>query len=224
MDALLLAAVGGAFVTGLTGSVHCLMMCGPLACAAVPRGTTGGGPGAVRTATLAYQGARIASYAAVGGLLGALGGGVALALSVSIRPYLPWVMAAALLASVFQLGKRLRPLPGLSKLIAAITRAGAKFSVGVRAGVIGGVTPLLPCGLLYGVFAAALSSSSAAAGMAVMGAFALGALPALVAAQLGLSRVNFQNRWLDFTLRRAVPLAAAFTLMYRSLTVTSSCH
>lgn len=220
MDATLLAAVGGAFVTGITGSVHCLMMCGPLACAAVPRGA----PGSARVASAAYQGARVLSYTAVGALLGAVGGGVTLALSVSTRPYLPWVMAAALLASVLQLGKRLKPLPGISRGVSALTRAGAKFSPAARAAVIGGVTPLLPCGLLYGVFAAALSSSSALAGMALMGAFALGAVPALIAAQLGLSKVSFQNRWLDFTLRRAVPLLAASTLIYRSLTVSSSCH
>jgi sulfite exporter TauE/SafE len=213
----------GALMVGVTGSVHCLLMCGPLACAGLP-----GVRGSEKwRAVLAYQSARVGAYALVGGLLGALGGSVTRALAVSTRPYLPWVMAAALVASALELGKRLRPLPGLSHVAGAIARAGAKFSLLSKAGAMGAVTPLLPCGLLYGVYAAALASSSFGGGALLMGAFALGGLPALLGAQLQTGLWQRRPRVATFVLKRAVPLVAAAVLIYRTVGVTAghpSCH
>lgn len=220
---VVVAGTAGALVVGLTGSVHCLLMCGPLACAGLP-GVKG--PEKWR-AVLAYQSARVGAYALLGGLLGALGGGVTQALAVSSRPYLPWVMAAALVASALELGKRLRPLPGLSHVAGAITRANAKFSLLSRSGAMGAVTPLLPCGLLYGVYAAALASSSFGGGALLMGAFALGGLPALLGAQLQTGLWQRQPRLATFVLKRAVPLVAAAVLLYRAVGVGAgqpSCH
>jgi sulfite exporter TauE/SafE len=220
---VVVVGAAGALVVGLTGSVHCLLMCGPLACAGLP-GVKG--PEKWR-AVLAYQSARVGAYALVGGLLGALGGGVTQALAVSTRPYLPWVMAAALVASALELGKRLRPLPGLSHVAGAITRAGAKISLLSRSGAMGAVTPLLPCGLLYGVYAAALASSSFGGGALLMGAFALGGLPALLGAQLQTGLWQRQPRVATFVLKRAVPLVAAAVLLYRAVgagTGQPACH
>ncbi len=220
---VVVAGTAGALVVGLTGSVHCLLMCGPLACAGLP-GVKG--PEKWR-AVLAYQSARVGAYALMGGLLGALGGGVTQALAVSTRPYLPWVMAAALVASALELGKRLRPLPGLSHVAGAITRTNAKFSLLSRSGAMGAVTPLLPCGLLYGVYAAALASSSFGGGALLMGAFALGGLPALLGAQLQTGLWQRQLRLATFVLKRAVPLVAAAVLLYRAVGVGAgqpSCH
>lgn len=220
---VVVAGAAGALMVGVTGSVHCLLMCGPLACAGLP-----GVKGPERwRAVLAYQSARVGTYMLMGGLLGALGGGVTRALAVSTRPYLPWVMAAALVASALELGKRLRPLPGLSHLAAAVTRAGAKFSLLSKAGAMGAVTPLLPCGLLYGVYAAALASGSFGGGVLLLGAFALGGLPALLGAQLQTGLWQRQPRMAAFVLKRAVPLAAAAVLIYRAVGVSTghpSCH
>ncbi len=208
-----LAGALGALTVGVTGSVHCLLMCGPLACAGLP-----GVPGPERRkAVLAYQGARVAAYALVGGALGALGGGVTGVLAVSTRPYLPWVMAAALVASALEVGKRLRPLPGLSQVVRGVSRWGAKFSFTGRAGAMGAVTPLLPCGLLYGVFAAALASGSFGGGALVLGAFALGGLPALLGAQLQAGLWKNRPRIAAFLLQRAMPLVAAAVLIYRAV-------
>ncbi|WP_224242795.1 sulfite exporter TauE/SafE family protein [Hyalangium gracile] len=217
-----LAGSLGAFTVGLTGSVHCLLMCGPLACAGLPLA-----PGPERRrAVLAYQGGRVAAYMVVGGTLGALGSGVARTLDVSLRPALPWLMAAALTASALEVGKRLRPLPGLSRLVGAVSRLGAKLSFVGRAGAMGAVTPLLPCGLLYGVFAAALASGSFSGGALVLGAFALGGLPALLGAQLQTGLWRHRPRIATFLLQRALPLAAAAVLVYRALGTPEkpSCH
>ncbi|AGC47392.1 hypothetical protein MYSTI_06119 [Myxococcus stipitatus DSM 14675] len=216
----LLTAAVGALTVGLTGSVHCFLMCGPLACASLPSI-----PGADRRrALLAYQGARLGAYALVGGLLGALGGGVARALAVSTRPYLPWLMIAALVASALDLGKRLPPLPGLARLARGLSRWSAKFSWTVRAGAMGAVTPLLPCGLLYGVFAVALASGSFAGGALVMGAFAVGGLPALFVAQLQWGLWSKRPRLSHFLLKRAMPLTAAVVLAVRAVETSGSCH
>jgi hypothetical protein len=217
-----LAGALGAFTVGVTGSLHCLLMCGPLACASLP-----GLPGSERRrAVLAYQGGRVGAYMIVGGLLGALGSGVARALELSVRPALPWVMAAALVASALEVGKRLRPLPGVSHLVGAISRVSAKFSPVGRSGAMGAVTPLLPCGLLYGLFAAALASGSFLGGALVLGAFALGGLPALLGAQLQTGLWRHRPRIATFLLQRALPLTAAALLVYRALGTPEkpSCH
>jgi len=208
-----LAGAVGAWGVGVTGSLHCLLMCGPLACASLP-----GVPGAERMrAVAAYQLSRVAAYASVGGLLGLLGGGVTHALTVSAAPYLPWVMAAALVASALEVGKHLRPWPGLARLASRMARAAARFSWPVRASAMGAVTPLLPCGLLYGVFAAALATGSVLGGALVGGLFAVGGLPALLGAQLHLGLWKKRPRLAAFMLQRAAPLLAAGVLVYRAL-------
>lgn len=217
-----LAGAAGSWVVGVTGSVHCLLMCGPLACAALP-GVAGQER---RWAMVGYQGARVAAYTLVGGVLGALGGGVMQALAVSARGWVPWVMAAALVASALELGKRLKPLPGVSRVVSAVARVSAKFSSAGRASAMGAVTPLLPCGLLYGVYAAAMAGGSFTAGALIAGAFALGAVPALLGAQLQAGLWQ-RKPWLTtWVLQRALPLTAAAVLVYRAINASSapSCH
>jgi sulfite exporter TauE/SafE len=220
-DAAVLAGAAGALMVGVTGSVHCLLMCGPLACASLPTVQS-----AHRTRAMgAYQLGRVLAYAGMGALLGALGGGVTRALAVSTRPYLPWLMAAALVASALELGKRLRPLPGLSRLASGLARLSAKFSPVGRAGAMGALTPLLPCGLLYGVYMAALAAGSPGNGALVMGAFALGGLPALLGAQLQSALWKKGPPWLTgLVLRRGVPLVAAGVLVVRALQTPGRCH
>jgi hypothetical protein len=91
---------------------------------------------------------------------------------------------------------------------------------------MGAVTPLLPCGLLYGVFAAALAAGSFGGGALLLGAFALGGLPALFGAQLQLGLWGRRPRAADFLLRRALPLMAAAVLVYRAAGAagTPRCH
>ena len=220
MDAPVIAGAVGSAVVGITGSVHCLLMCGPLACATLPleRGRSR------RLSMLGYQAGRVAGYALVGGVLGAVGGRAAMALSVSTRAYLPWLMVAALVASAFELGKHLRPVPGIAHVSRFVARLSARFSPPVRAAAIGAVTPLLPCGLLYGVLGAALASGSFAGGALVTFAFALGGLPALLGAQLQTGLWKSQQPIAAFVFKRAVPLFAAAVLVYRAVHTGTRCH
>lgn len=213
MDVSSIAGATGALVAGVSGSLHCALMCGPLACAVLPRDGE-----RKRAPVVAYQLGRVTAYTAVGAGLGLVGTGVVKVLAASVQPYLPWVMAAALIATALDVGKHLRPIPGIAQIARGLARLGAKFSPTVRAGALGAATPFLPCGLLYGVMIAAIATGSVLGGAAVMGAFSLGGLPALTVTQL-------QGRWLSrkpklsLVMRRVIPVAAAVVLVWRALVV-----
>lgn len=224
------AATGflAAAVVGATSSLHCLLMCGPLACASAPI-SPGAGLAARLPSIAAYQLSRLVAYATVGAAVGLLGGGVASALSVQVRPAVPWVMAAVLVISALGLGKRLGTLPGVGRVVARLARFSSGLAPTARAGVIGSLTPLLPCGLLYGVVAAALAVGSAGGGFLVLTGFAVGSAPALLAAQLQLGLFRRLGRVPTLVIERGLPLAVAAVIVYRTLTVASGaggdcCH
>jgi hypothetical protein len=213
---LLIAGYSTALSAGVSGSVHCALMCGPLACASSGR--------SVSLSALWHVG-RVAGYALVGAALGSLGSRTSTLLSGAATSVLPWVMAGGLIATALDLGKRLRPIPIVGDVVRLFAGVASLLGPGARALLMGLSTPLLPCGLLYGVFLAAWATSSAAAGAALMASFALGALPALGAAQAGVSMLA---RWptVTWTLRRVVPLLAATALVLRAWvsSTTPGCH
>ncbi|MFT3710335.1 MAG: sulfite exporter TauE/SafE family protein [Archangium sp.] len=202
----LFVAATTAAVTGATGSVHCALMCGPLACASM-------GQHRGASAVIGWQLGRLFSYVLLGAAFGALGRGVSSVFLESVTPVLPWVMAIGLVIASLDVGKRLRALPfarrGASTIVA---KANQQQSPLARSFLFGVATPLLPCGLLYGLFLAAMASGGALEGAVLLGAFALGAMPALLGAQLGLAKLNLPP-WV----RRVVPLAAAAVLIVRAL-------
>jgi sulfite exporter TauE/SafE len=221
-----ISALAAAFVMGATSSAHCLLMCGPLACAALPRGSSGAPRGAHGPAMAGYHAGRLAAYALTGALAGLLGGGVARVLALSIRPYLPWVMAAVLVAGALGLARRAGRIPGLAGATSFVARRAAGMPPFLRATAMGALTPLLPCGLLYGVLAAALAAGSLPGGAAVLGGFALGATPALLLPQLPLGFLRPGPR-AGRALARALPLLAAAVLVVRALaegTGGGTCH
>jgi uncharacterized protein len=208
------AGAASALVAGVTGSLHCALMCGPLACATLPQRE-----GRARAAVSWHLG-RIVAYTLVGFALGALGRTVSQTLVVSVQPVLPWVMAAGLVITAFDLAKHARPLPGVAGISRALARAGAKLQPTTRTFLLGAATPFLPCGLLYGLFLAAIATGSPWAGAGVLLAFSLGALPALAAVQLGARHLNVSPR-VALVARRVVPLVAAVVLIARALLTKS---
>ena len=209
----MLASAGAlsALVAGATGSLHCALMCGPLACAGLPST----GPER-RRAAISWHLGRVVAYCFVGLLLGALGRGVSRGLMISVQPVLPWVMAAGLVITALDLARHVRPLPGVLSISRALARGGARLQPVTRAFLLGAATPFLPCGLLYGLFLAAIATGTPWGGAAVLGAFSLGALPALAAVQLGVNRLDRAPR-LALVARRVVPLVAAVVLVARAL-------
>ncbi|MDF3071424.1 MAG: putative rane protein [Polyangiaceae bacterium] len=167
------------------GSLHCVGMCGGLIAVA------GAGSRGLRErlmVQLVYQSGRLVSYVALGALAGSLGraldvaGGAAgvgrmgaVVAGGAMALWGLWAMLGA--AGVKVRLPRLRVLPNR-----ALTWLGSMQKRGptVRAALLGSASGLLPCGFLYGFALAAAATGSAAKGAAVMGAFWLGNLPALL--------------------------------------------
>lgn len=210
----MLATAGAlsALVAGVTGSLHCALMCGPLACVLPTRGAER----SRRTAAVCWHLGRVIAYSFVGLLLGALGRGVSSGLMVSVQPVLPWVMALGLVITALDLARRARPIPGVAAISGALGRAGARLSPPSRSFLLGAATPFLPCGLLYGLFLAAIATGTPWGGAAVMGAFSLGAIPAIAVLQVGAHRIRLSPR-VALWARRVVPLVAAVVLVVRAL-------
>jgi sulfite exporter TauE/SafE len=107
-------------------------------------------------------------------------------------------------------------LPGVTRWVGRGAARAARLPRPARGAVLGALTSLLPCGLLYVIYATALLAGSAAAGAVTMLGFALGSLPALLLAQVNIgwirARLSLQAR---ANLQRLALLAAAVLLAWR---------
>ena len=206
------------FVFGAANSVHCACMCGPLALA-----FQGGARGA-----MAYHFTRTLSYGAVGVGLGGIGATLGSRQLGTPTAWVSFVLAAGLIVLAL-LGERgALKIPGLGQLLQRAMAKSRGLSPTFRAGLLGLVTPLLPCGLLWAACAGAAVSGSALGGGGVMTGFALGSLPLLLLAQTQAGRLaqRFGPRTLQFVQRSAMLLAAG-TLIWRGVLAmqgTSCCH
>jgi sulfite exporter TauE/SafE len=204
----LLAALAVGFAT----SLHCGGMCGPLSCAMLKPG-----PGtSPRTALALYHGMRTISYVLLGGLLGAIGKGVASTLSSDFTRALPWLLAGVLL--VIGLGlERWIPQPKFFGTLLMRMKLHT-LSAAKRLALLGFVTPLLPCGPLYLAFATALAAGTFLNGSLLMLAFAVGTIP--LYAFLQTRYFALSQRWSPQTLlwlRRGVALVAAVLVAARAM-------
>jgi len=214
------------FVAGLVGSVHCVGMCGGIVSAfsmAAPRPAF---PIAVTTIpaaavvdgglrVLAYNAGRLGSYMAAGALAGGMLGGVrqlagvaplqmaaywlANLMLVALGLYLmnAWRGLARLEAGGRFLWQRLQPL---TRHLLPIRHPGQALALGALWG-------WLPCGMVYSMLLTAMLTGSASGGAAVMLAFGLGTMPALVT--MGL----LGNRLQTWTRKREVRLGAGLLVL-----------
>lgn len=206
----------GMLAFGQLTSLHCVGMCGPIACGL---GTLAKSEGERLTAASLYHGSRLLAYALIGAAFGALGGKA----YTWFKGYfdspvvlLPWVLVLVLLVMACGLDKRI-PRPAILNRFTARARLNAcRLSAFKGATVMGLLTPFLPCGPLYLVFVAALSAGSAAKGAEALLAFGLGTVPLLWLAQHQFHRIRAKltpaamNR-----LRRGLALLTAVMLAWR---------
>lgn len=178
-----------AFLVGLTGSVHCASMCGPLlgiVCGS--REKTASGTVRLISAS-AYHAGRIASYAIGGALAGSLG---SVSLLLRAGPAAQHVVLFATSAVLLVLAAY---VAGWSALARGIEAAGSVVWRRIepysrrflpadtpgRAFALGLAWGWLPCGMVYAALVAALTTADPLRGSLLMAAFGAGTLPSFVA-------------------------------------------
>lgn len=216
MDAAAFATPLAAFTAGMVTSVHCAAMCGPLGCALLARSRAA--PGELRTAAALYHVSRIASYAAIGGVLGVIGQSAAGFFGASLSRALPWALALLFLAIAFGWDRFVPQPQFISRLLLRLHLRGAAAAPCRTATALGLVTPFLPCGPLYLAFGVALVSGSFLIGTQLMAAFALGTVPLYALAQAGLLRWQARLSPLGMQrMQRALALVSALLIGGRAL-------
>lgn len=187
----MIASLAPALLMGLFGGAHCVVMCGGIS--SVLCGSAASAKSAP-TISFAYNAGRVVSYAALGLAVGALG-----SLGASLDG-VKFAFRAAAAVCMLAVGLHLAGLPsfvrGLESLGAPLWRKVAPLARRVlplrspwQALAAGLVWALMPCGLLYGALALAISTGSALEGGATMAAFGIGTLPVMVAVGLVAGRV-----------------------------------
>ncbi len=200
------------FIVGLTGSLHCLGMCGPIVIAwslryrnASAAGSGNAGlslfPGAFLH-HLAFHAGRIATYSALGAIAAGIfssfevhsfsmqyRAGFAIASGI-VLICMGLVIFGALPLPLF-ITRLLSPqAPVLGKNLAKLTascKPGSKIGLGLLVG-------LLPCGFTWAMLVAAASTLSPLRGLVMMASFGLGTVPALLAAGMSTSLVSVRTR------------------------------
>jgi len=198
-----------ALLAGALTSIHCVGMCGPIACSltALKKDENS----RIGAAT-AYHGGRLISYSAIGAMLGAIGAKPLEYFHHSSISFLPWVLVAVFVAIAFGLEKKI-PRPAFLKRWSARLRLKALTISATRGGLAMGLaTPLLPCGPLYLFFAMCLVTGNAILGAELALAFAIGTVPLLWASQLGMQQLQLRlsPKWIKGIQRTLALLAAVF--------------
>jgi len=189
-------SLGAALLAGLAGSGHCLAMCGGIAGALALRDRARAGAPSRWTLALAYNLARVASYALAGALAGLLGSTLLRTADVA-----PLSIAFRVLAGLIMIAAAGRLLFGW-RLLDPLEAAGAGLwrrilprssATAQRGGLIGAIGlglawGWLPCGLTYSMLLLAATTASVLTGALVMAAFGLGTLPAMVGATVAFER------------------------------------
>lgn len=202
-----------AFVAGLVTSLHCAGMCGPLACTLMP---LRGDKVDAHTVSAIYHLTRLASYAALGALVGGLGRVPLTLLDSAVLRWLPWVMVLFFVALALRWDRHLPKPAFLARFNLRFTPWLRRRSRAQAAAALGLATPLLPCGPLYFLITLALLSGSALRGVEFMLAFGLGTVPLLWLAQSQFQwvRSKLSPLWLS-RIRVTLALATALVIGWR---------
>ena len=202
-----------ALIAGLITSVHCVAMCGPLACVFAPNKAKDASPQLVLTC---YHLAKLVSYALVGTLAGTLGSGVIRSVSSSWLNLLPWILVVFFLVVAFRIDRFLPKPICFGGLYKKVTARFSRLQKPLAAMVIGLASPLLPCGPLYMIFGLALFSGSALKWAEFAIGFGLGTLPLLWLAQSQFMRVQLKATPITLLrIQRSLALIAALVVAWR---------
>ncbi|MGF1530000.1 MAG: sulfite exporter TauE/SafE family protein [Puniceicoccaceae bacterium] len=212
LDTATITSTSAAFIAGAVTSIHCIGMCGPLACA-----FGGGAPHRDKQYALlaTYHSTRILSYGVIGAIAGTIGTAPMAYFHHSLAGLLPWVLVLLFLALALGVEKRIPKPAFVSKLLFRIRLKSQKYPPHASAAVLGLATPAMPCGPLYLVFAVAMMTGSTIRGFEFLIAFALGTLPLLGAFHAGImgARGRLSPLWMNrFQRTMAFLVAVIFAL------------
>jgi sulfite exporter TauE/SafE len=211
-----------ALLAGITGSVHCLAMCGGYAVAGVSVRAQPLLPARrLRLERVVTQLGRLGTYVLLGAAFGAAGG-AAFALQWPAAQRVLYVAAnLVLIVTAIRLASPVGAGALLEHAGLAVFRQAARVATPVLSGrslagrfALGSLWGLTPCALIYGLLPVALLSGSAWRGGLVMAGLWLGTLPALLLATTLTGRLSAPAS------RRAAAVAVAlFGLagLYRAL-------
>lgn len=202
-----------AFVFGLLGGAHCIGMCGGIMSAltfAVPPSMRS--PSRLSGLLLGYNLGRIASYMVAGALVASLGTLVAITpvarLILQVIAAVMLILMALYIAdwwkgllAVEAIGRRLwRHLEPLGRRLMPVIKLHQALALGA-------VWGWLPCGLVYSMLAWSLAVADPLQAAALMAAFGLGTLPALLVTGLAARQLGALIR------HRATRTLAALTII-----------
>ncbi len=213
-----------AFLMGVTGSIHCVAMCGAIATTCSSKVSY----------NINYQVGRVISYSTLGLIAGLMGTSFR---QLSDNPYIKNIPAFMLgLFFIYWGVSTLLNRKSLIKLPVSLSaylhntlgRFYGKSESSYRSLMIGLLTALLPCGLLYGVVISLAMFQNPLSGFLGMFSFCLGTIPALF-----ISPTIIQK--MIQPLQRKFPKAMSMTLIsfglltisyriYTSYETAAACH
>lgn len=191
----LVPSILAALLAGLLGSAHCLGMCAGISGLFAVNASVA----SLRTqlpAALTYNLGRVLSYAVLGLIVGSFGSVVVKA-SPEIARSVRLVSGLIIILVGLKVAFDLRLLNVIERMGATLWNRIAPLAKGLvpvtslpRALGLGLLWGWLPCGLVYSVLLIAATSTKPAYGAAIMIAFGIGTLPAMIMTGLGAAQMS----------------------------------
>lgn len=190
----LLPLLSAALLAGLLGSAHCLGMCGGIS----GLFAVNAGVATLRTQipfALTYNAGRVISYAVLGSIVG-LFGSVIVKASPSVAVGIRLASGIIIILVGLKVAFDVRWLNAIERMGATLWSRISPAARGLvpvtslpRALGLGLLWGWLPCGLVYSVLMIAATSAAPLSGAAVMVAFGVGTMPAMIMTGLGAARL-----------------------------------
>jgi sulfite exporter TauE/SafE len=190
----LLPLLSAAALAGLVGSAHCLGMCGGIS----GLFAVNAGVATLRTQlpmALTYNAGRVISYAILGAIVGLVGSVIVRAspsIAIGIRLASGIIIILVGLKVAFDV-RWLNTIERMGSSLWSRIAPAAKGLVPVttlpRALGLGLLWGWLPCGLVYSALMIAATSAQPVSGAAIMVAFGVGTMPAMLMTGLGAARL-----------------------------------
>jgi len=201
-----------AFLLGLTGSLHCVGMCGPIAMMVNVRTNNN-----LLINRLLYNSGRTVTYVVMGVVVGFLGkivqwGGLQAKVSIGVGIL---ILVALMIPKVQQLF-----IPSLSAFVVHLKQAFSKHLQSTKpfsalfTGVLNG---FLPCGLVYAALAIALVQVTPLNSALVMFLFGMGTVPAMLAAAYSWQAIRKIIPWSFQRIQTAMLIVVAVVMIWRGL-------